>query len=483
MSTANHKLRVFLCHASEDKPIVRKLYKKLFAERWIDPWLDEEKLLPGQNFDLEINKATRDADVIIICLSNDSVMKEGYVNREIRRALDIAEEKLEGEIFIIPLRLDDCAPPFEQLKKLHWVDYFENNGYEKLIKSLVQRFERLGRKIQTSTSLPDDLYKFVYFPAGQIPETKQFSAYPFWISKYPVTNLQYERFLKDPYFDPKIGLMYKGEDGWDNRNYWGYIPTFEKNRSESKRTDLDSGTAGLKWIEERLSSFRPWYNSDGKEYMILSGGNDPEGRRVLYPRYWNNPDFGITRKNAPVVGVTWYEASAYCKWLEKNWNNLEESEVNKEITWPSQIWIRLPTRNEWEVAAGGKFPNNRYPWDKFKESTSDIREIFNRANVAFQVGKTTPVDKYLAGASPRGVMDMSGNVWEWLSNIFQPGENIVRAASLDVPEDIVPSYHIMEMIGGAWSKPENDANLSGRNVAMPDEKANDIGFRVAIAKM
>jgi len=61
-------LNVFLCHASQDKPAVRELYKRLSAEKWIDPWLDEEDLLPGQDFDFEINQALRDADAIIICL-------------------------------------------------------------------------------------------------------------------------------------------------------------------------------------------------------------------------------------------------------------------------------------------------------------------------------------------------------------------------------------------------------------------------------
>ena len=53
----DRKLRVFLCHSSQDKPIVRELYQRLNAEGWIDPWLDEEKLLPGQDWDLEIEKA------------------------------------------------------------------------------------------------------------------------------------------------------------------------------------------------------------------------------------------------------------------------------------------------------------------------------------------------------------------------------------------------------------------------------------------
>ena len=163
MSTTNRKLRVFLCHSSQDKPIVRQIYQRLLIEGWIDPWLDEVKILAGQDFHLEINKATRNADVIIICLSSVSVIKEGFVNREIRQALDIAQEKREGEIYIVPLRLDDCDPSFEQLKKLHWVNYFEEDGYERLKKSLQQRFERLGEKIKANIETSDDSYKSAYF--------------------------------------------------------------------------------------------------------------------------------------------------------------------------------------------------------------------------------------------------------------------------------------------------------------------------------
>jgi hypothetical protein len=58
------KLRVFLCHASQDKPIVRELYQRLNAECWIDPWLDEEKLLPGQDWDMEIERTVEAADAV-----------------------------------------------------------------------------------------------------------------------------------------------------------------------------------------------------------------------------------------------------------------------------------------------------------------------------------------------------------------------------------------------------------------------------------
>jgi hypothetical protein len=56
---------------------------------------------------------------------------------------------------------------------------------------------------------------------------------------------------------------------------------------------LHSGNAGRKWITEQLTEFRYWYDSDGKEFMILPGQNDPDGRQTIYPRYWNDPDFGI----------------------------------------------------------------------------------------------------------------------------------------------------------------------------------------------
>ena len=105
-------LKVFLCHASGDKPPVRDLYKRLVAEG-VDAWLDQEKLLPGQNWRSEIPKAVREADVVVVCLSKKSITKEGYVQKEIKFALDIAEEKPEDTIFLIPARLEELQPQTE----------------------------------------------------------------------------------------------------------------------------------------------------------------------------------------------------------------------------------------------------------------------------------------------------------------------------------------------------------------------------------
>ena len=61
----HRKLRVFLCHSSNDKPTVRELYQRLKNEGWIDPWLDEEKLLPGQDWDLENEKTVETANAVM----------------------------------------------------------------------------------------------------------------------------------------------------------------------------------------------------------------------------------------------------------------------------------------------------------------------------------------------------------------------------------------------------------------------------------
>ncbi len=145
--TETRKLRVFLCHSSQDKPIVRELYQRLNAEGWIDPWLDEEKLLPGQDWDMEIEKAVEVADVVIVCLSRMSVNKEGYIQRELKFALDIALEKPEGTIFIIPLRLDDVQPP-RRIRSWQYVDYFpierKSWSYRRLLESLQLRKDLVG---------------------------------------------------------------------------------------------------------------------------------------------------------------------------------------------------------------------------------------------------------------------------------------------------------------------------------------------------
>src|SRR5437868_2411494 len=118
-------LRVFLCHASEDKSIVEKLNRRLKRCN-IDSWLDKEKIFGGQDWQYQIRMAVRNADVVLVCLSHKSINKVGFVQREVKLALEVADEQPEGSIFIIPLRLEACSVP-DRLSHLQWIDFFERD--------------------------------------------------------------------------------------------------------------------------------------------------------------------------------------------------------------------------------------------------------------------------------------------------------------------------------------------------------------------
>src|SRR5947209_15552193 len=131
------RLSVFLCHASENKPIVRELYRRL-QDYNVAPWLDEEELIGGQDWDLEIQKAVRKCDVVLVCLTPAFLVKEGYGQKEIKLALDTALEKPEGANYLIPLKLENCQL-LERLRPFHAINYFEEGGFDKLIRALQYR--------------------------------------------------------------------------------------------------------------------------------------------------------------------------------------------------------------------------------------------------------------------------------------------------------------------------------------------------------
>jgi formylglycine-generating enzyme required for sulfatase activity len=153
------------------------------------------------------------------------------------------------------------------------------------------------------------------------------------------------------------------------------------------------------------------------------------------PRSWqgNHPPLGMG--NHPVVSITWEDAVAYCRW----WNDqmrgaplwLWQGGRAEKVQQVPQRWtVRLPTSVEWEKAARGgltipfasgqeqvenPFPRRIYPWgDSWRLSTPGQPGDETRCNVSeSDVGTTTPVGMYPTGASPYGLLDMAGNVWEW----------------------------------------------------------------------
>lgn len=115
--------QVFLAYVVEDSALVDNLCLDLQA-RGFDPWIDRQRLLPGQNWPRAIQRAIEASDFFIACFSKNSVGKRGNFQAELRYALDCARLVPPDEIFLIPVRFDDCAVPAAITRSIQYIDLF-----------------------------------------------------------------------------------------------------------------------------------------------------------------------------------------------------------------------------------------------------------------------------------------------------------------------------------------------------------------------
>ena len=206
---------------------------------------------------------------------------------------------------------------------------------------------------------------------------------PFWLTRFPITNHDYRAFIE--------ARGYSEDDHWDEQ--------------------------GWKWLNERMP--------------------DPEKR---FPDYWGDKDFN--GPNQPVVGVSWYEARAFCRWLT-------ETMRQKPLPfWKDDFQVGLPNNAEWGLAAGEG--ERKYPWGPQEPDAT-------RANFGNRLGRTSPVGIYLDGATPQGLFDLAGNVWEWNADSSQGGAPFLR--------------------GGSWIFPAQYLASSDRVGVGAGDRAQYIGFR------
>jgi len=141
----NWEKTIFLAHASEDKTAVRKLYRELKASG-LDPWLDEENLNPGVLWDEEIKEVIHKTRFFLACISKHSASKTGYIQKELRMALAELELKPPGQIFFIPVLLEDTELPSIpvgtfNLREFQAVKIFLEGGVQKLITQLKRQLD------------------------------------------------------------------------------------------------------------------------------------------------------------------------------------------------------------------------------------------------------------------------------------------------------------------------------------------------------
>lgn len=131
---------IFISYAREDEAEARAIYQKL-DEAGFKPWLDKEALLGGQDWEMVIEEMIEKSDFVLTCLSSHSINKRGYVQKEIKKTLEVVGLQPEGTVYLIPLRLDKCEIP-RSLGKFNCVDVFEENSFERLERSIRAAWRR-----------------------------------------------------------------------------------------------------------------------------------------------------------------------------------------------------------------------------------------------------------------------------------------------------------------------------------------------------
>jgi hypothetical protein len=204
---------VFISYASEDYTSAESLFDFLVKNDF-DPWLDKKHILPGQDWNSEIRLALKKADFVILLLSNVSVRKRGYVQREFKIAIEYCEERIPGDIYIIPCKLDNCEPPAELLK-YQWVELNSPNSFTLILNSLLSQQKTYLKNLQLKAP-PDSTFEYeefeVHESVGVESQVTNSAVYPQFTSinnqELRMLNnfIEYEVYQKKNDFNGILGL-------------------------------------------------------------------------------------------------------------------------------------------------------------------------------------------------------------------------------------------------------------------------------------
>jgi formylglycine-generating enzyme required for sulfatase activity/DNA-binding SARP family transcriptional activator len=181
--------------------------------------------------------------------------------------------------------------------------------------------------------------------------------------------------------------------------------------------------------------------------------------RCTEPLYWHDEAFNNPAQ--PVVGISWFEACAYCAWLAAQ----------------TGLAVRLPSEVEWEAAARG-VEGRRYPpgedWDPAFGNLVDLR-----------IRRTTPVGVFPEGESPEGIADLCGNTWDWTGSLAGPDMRAPRfrypydpADGREDPEAPMTFHRVVR--GGAWVNGRVTARADYRGFEHPCDRTNLHGLRIVV---
>jgi len=515
-------LKVFLCHAHADRDPVRGLYARL-TQDGVDAWFDKAKLLPGQDWELEIRKAVREADVVVVCLSKQ-FNQAGFRQKEVRLALDTAMEKTEGEIFIIPARLEECDN-LESLRKWHWVDLFEDDGYETLKSALLRRAEIVNAILLPSKILEineakskavlleknksfsealiayielkklEPTYSGIDKKISEIQSKQKRIKWLISVGTATILTIVISVFLKlskpipFPVSTPAVPLQI---------SVTNILPSLT-----STFTSVPSPTRTLIPTATPVV-FNPYPEST--DYIDLYGvpmrlvaageftmGNDEATVAYEKPAHQVYLDsFYIDKYEVTNILYKACVDSGACQapksidsrthtgyYVDPEFDNYPVIFVDWDMAKTYCKWrnnAKLPTEAQWEKAARGK-EIQKYPWGN---ASTDNCEY---ANLALCKGATdvVSVGRFDDGKSIYGVFDLAGNVAEWVNDIFIEGQNYYTTLPPVANNPLGPSNGWLKVLrGGSWRSSEKIYGTVSYRGYYPQNTFEDyIGFRCA----
>ncbi|TRU23274.1 MAG: TIR domain-containing protein [Microcystis aeruginosa Ma_MB_S_20031200_S102] len=380
------EIQIFLAHASEDKPAVLALHERL-KQAGYKPWLDEKDLIAGQIWRDEIPKAIRASQIFLACLSAKSANKQGYIQRELRIALNTLGEMPSGTIFFIPMRLEECEIPDLQnaevglkLRDIHRLDYWKEDGFEQLERAITHQFN----------------------PEPEEPKQPVIVTPPLSVFNFEI-----------------VGVNAKGEQIKKESKQSQYFSEDLGNDITLEMVAIPGGTFLMGTEDEEIERLLKKFNWEGFRW------ERPQHKVTVPPFFMGK--YPITQAQwkaiaatakididletnpsrfkgdeLPVENVNWYQATEFCKRLSR--------ETKQEY--------RLPSEAEWEYACRAGTTTPFY----FGETITGELANYIASNTYAEEAKgeyrqqTTPVGQFPPNAF--GLYDMHGNVREWCADTW-----------------------------------------------------------------
>lgn len=293
--------------------------------------------------------------------------------------------------------------------------------------------------------------------AGEKP-AHQAEITPFEMAVFPVTNAEFGLFMS--------AGGYADERWWLTEAAKAWLQGESGNKGE-KQTIQDIHKMLQDFSNQQIEDVLPFTPEQTQSYIWLKKlGTDeleawlneqyPSGKTFQQPEFWEDGRFN--HPTQPVVGITWFEANAYCAWLS--------AQTGDEID--------LPTEVEWEAAAGGLNGQNYAYGNEFNVARCNTFETHIR--------RTTPVGVFPEGGTPEGIFDLSGNVWEWTHTIWgtdfsKPDYPYPYNAS-DGRENPADGISRRVVRGCSWFDDQDYARTAYRLDYYPSVRNDDIGFRL-----